>query len=183
MSFSVAPGLLIAMPTLADPNFFRAVVLMCGHSEEGAFGLVINHRFDLPVADVCSDAGVAWRGGEEPRVYCGGPVERERGWVVHLDSAGLEDSEAVGGGVAITTSLNALEAYGDDTTGSYRLVLGYAGWGPQQLQDEIASGCWLTAPIDAGVVLDAEHDMIWERALRSVGVDPAHLVSGGTMLN
>ncbi len=183
MSFSVAPGFLIAMPTLADPNFFRAVVVMCAHSKEGAFGLIINHRFDLPVADVCRDSDVAWRGGDEPRVYCGGPVERERGWVLHADSIELAGSESVGAGLSITTSLDALEVYGDNAGGPFRLVLGYAGWGPQQLEQEIAAGSWITAPLDVDVALGVPHDQIWERALQSVGVEPANLVSGGTLLN
>lgn len=183
MAFTVAPGLLIAMPSLADPSFFRSVVVLCAHTSEGAFGLVINQELELPVAAICAESDVEWLGDTTRKVYCGGPVERQRGWILHPSDARFEGSQIVDDGLAITASQDALEAYGQDPDGRFRLVLGYAGWGAGQLDEEIAHGSWLTAPIDAALIFNTARQAIWRHALISVGVDPAHLVDAGTRLN
>lgn len=183
MSFCVAPGLLIAMPSLLDPNFFRSVVLLCAHSSEGAFGLVVNAPLEIDVAAICAEAGIDWEGPSETKVYSGGPVERQRGWLIHDASATYAGSQAIAEGVALTTSQEGLQAYGQQPLGRFRLLLGYAGWGPGQLDREITSGSWLTAPMDQDIVFSTRPETVWRAALASVGVDPAHLVDGGTGLN
>ena len=182
MSFTVAPGLLIAMPTLLDPNFFRSVVLLCAHSDEGAFGVIVNQPLDVTVESICTEAGMDWSGGETP-AYAGGPVERHRGWVLHADGREFAASQKVSDDLAITTSQDGLEAYCAEPDGRYRLLLGYAGWGPSQLDQEIGSGAWLTAPLKMALIFDTAPHHIWRDALRSVGVDPTHLVDGGSHIN
>lgn len=179
----ISPGLLIAMPNLLDPNFFRSVVLLCAHSDEGAFGLVINHPLDLTLGSVCAEAEIPWKGDERALVFFGGPVEPHRGWVIHDKSGDFEGSQAVGSELGVTASQDGLIAYGKDPAGRYRMMLGYAGWGPDQLDREIAQGSWLAAPIDPRIVLDIDPESAWSEALRSMGVDPTHLVDGGSVVN
>lgn len=183
MSFSVAPGFLIAMPSLLDPNFFRSVVVLASHTDEGAFGLVINQPLDLPVAAICSEASIDWTGDHEAKVFNGGPVEKQRGWVLHDAEEVYTGTQLVGSGVGISTSQDVLEAYGQDPEGRFRLLLGYAGWGPAQLDQEIAMGAWLTAPIQSQLVFHEDPSAVWRLALQSVGVDAANLVEAGTQLN
>ena len=179
----IAPGLLIAMPDLLDPNFARTVVLMCAHSAEGAFGLVINRGTDIPVDAVCSEAGIEWHGAEDVMVQAGGPVERQRGWVLHSDEVMHPGSQLVDDGVALAASHEALRAFAGEPEGRYRLVLGYAGWGPGQLEEELDQGSWLTADLDVSLVFDTPTAEVWGRALTLVGIDPTHLVSASTALH
>lgn len=183
MEFTVAPGLLIAMPSLLDPNFFRSVVLLCAHSADGAFGLVINQQMEIPVASVCREQQIFWEGDANTKVFNGGPVDRQRGWLLHGSEHSFDGTEEVCQGIALATSHDALEAYGRDPTGRYRLLLGYAGWGPQQLDQEISVGAWLTAPVTAELVFDTPIESVWKAAMASVGVDPSKLVEPGTQVN
>ncbi|MFO0748820.1 MAG: YqgE/AlgH family protein [Myxococcota bacterium] len=176
MSFTLAPGLLIAMPSLADPNFHRSVIVLAAHTREGAFGLVINQPLDLPVAAICSEAGIAWRGGHTQKVLCGGPVERQRGWLLHATSKRFEGTQVVDEGLSLTASRDGLVAYASDPDGTFRLLLGYAGWGPGQLDREVLQGSWLTAPLRPELVFDTPRADVWARALSLSGIDPAHLV-------
>lgn len=180
---NLAPGLLIAMPGLVDPNFFRSVVLVCAHSEEGAFGLVLNHPLDITIAEVCNEAEVAWTGTGSERAFSGGPVERQRGWLVHESSRQFAGTQPVGEGLALSASQDALAAYGHEPTGRFRLMLGYAGWAPGQLEREIRQGSWLFAPATTRIVFEIAPGRAWREALLSVGVDPTHLVDGSSVLN
>ncbi len=180
---SIAPGLLIAMPDLLDPNFARSVVLMCAHSPEGAFGLIINRETEILVASVCSEADISWTDETERFALSGGPVERQRGWLVHSDAEMHLGSQHVAEGVALSASQEALEAYAQCPEGRFRLILGYAGWGPGQLDQEITEGAWLTAALDEELVFETPPDEIWARALASVGVNPTHLVGASSLIH
>jgi len=165
------------MPSLMDPNFFRSVVLLCAHTEEaGAFGLVINRTIDIPVSAVCAETDVDWDGGTEALVHDGGPVDKQRGWLLHSDGESYSGSQPVSEGIALTTSHEALEAYGRNVDGRYKLMLGYAGWAPGQLDKEIAMGAWLTAPVTPELVFETPNDTAWAAALASINVSPATLV-------
>ena len=168
------------MPGLLDPNFFRSVVLLCAHSAEGAFGLIINQPIALPVSAICGEVGIPWAGDERAKVHAGGPVDRQRGWLIHDGADRYEGSQLIADGIAMTSSQEGLAAYGQDPDGRFRLVLGYAGWAAGQLEQELAQGSWLTAPPSPAVVFDTPHDAMWRAALALVGVDPAHLVDAGT---
>lgn len=183
MPENTAPGLLIAMPTLLDPNFFRSVVLMCAHTDEGAFGLVINRATEVTTAKVCAESDISWTGDQESIAFCGGPVEPQRGWLLHSDDVTYPGSQLVAAGVAISASQEALEAYGNAPAARFRLILGYAGWGPGQLEEELTQGAWLTAPADPELVFHSNTTRLWDLVLRSVGVDPTHLVGGSSTLN
>ena len=179
---TTAPGLLISMPDLLDPNFFRSVILMCSHSDEGAFGLKINHPLDLTSAQVCKEVKVEWQ-GDDDQVFSGGPVEPATGWLLHLDKTMYAGSQIVGDGVALSSSHDALEAYGRSPSGAFRLILGYAGWGPGQLERELAEGSWMSAPISHSLLFETTPEEIWAAALWSIGIDPMRLVGGGSALN
>jgi len=184
MSASLAPGLLVAMPDLRDPDFFRGVVMLCAHTTEGAFGLVINHTLDIGVAAICAEAGVDWPHRESPAAYCGGPVERQRGWVVHDAAQRFPDTQYVHDGLALSASREALKAYAQDPGGRYRLVLGYSGWGAAQLEEEMASGSWLTAELKAAAVFSTAPVHLWKETLAGLGVhEPSQLVSGSTRIH
>jgi putative transcriptional regulator len=175
MTFSLAPGLLIAMPSLLDPHFHRAVVLLCAHSKDGAFGLILNHPLDLSMRAICADASIPWSGDDSERAFSGGPVERQRGWLLHPDHRQYEGSQTVTEGLAVTPSREGLSAYGREPDGAFRLLLGYAGWGPGQLDREVLEGAWLTAPPSPTLPFESPQRM-WQIALASVGVNPTHLV-------
>jgi len=183
----IAPGLLLAMPHLVDPNFSRAVVLMVEHNDEGSFGLVVNHPSDMDAVSLLDALDIVWKGEEEARVWSGGPVMPTSGWVLHaptdvvakpgetLESTGTVELVA---GVALSTSPDNLRAIAASPPGRVRLLLGYAGWGPGQLADEMASGSWLHADATPELVFETEADEMWEAALRSIGIDPESIVMG-----
>ncbi|MDP6943491.1 MAG: YqgE/AlgH family protein [Myxococcota bacterium] len=183
MSDELAPGLLISMPDLLDPNFYRSVVLMCAHSSEGAFGLKINHPLELTTAQVCSEVQIAWHGDEEQAAFSGGPVEPSRGWLLHGDDTMYVGSQRIARGIAMSPSHEALEAYGRSPAGAFRLVLGYAEWGPGQLEQELEQGSWITAPVSHALLFATAPEDAWSKALRSIGIDPLHLVGGGSAVN
>jgi putative transcriptional regulator len=179
----LAPSFLIAMPDLVDPNFARAVVLLCAHSEDGAFGVVTNRPLSISVKAVCEEANIPWIGDDVTPIYYGGPVEPQRGWVIHDTVEAYEGSQEIGQGISITASHDGLVAYGERPQSDYRLVLGYAGWGPGQLDLELQEGSWLRVPLIREIVFEIEPQDAWQAALRSVGVNPLHLVSGGAQIH
>ncbi len=183
MSEAIAPGLLVSMPDLLDPNFFRSVILMCAHSDEGAFGIKLNHRLDLTTAQVCSEVQIEWCGDDTETVFSGGPVEPFRGWLLHDDAIMYSGSQSVGDGVALSASQEALEAYGQSPLGAFRLVLGYAGWGPGQLERELDEGSWMVAPFSRALLFETTPEALWDTTLRSIGIDPLCLVGGGSAIN
>jgi len=174
--------LLIAMPGMGDPRFEKSVILMCAHSEEGAMGLIVNKPMpDLGFADLLKQLGI---GGEAPpaseiRVHFGGPVEHGRGFVLHSDDYATKSSTLqVGGGFGMTATLDILEhlARGSGPAQAF-LALGYAGWGPGQLEGEIAQNGWLTAEASPEIVFALDNSGKWGKALKTLGVDPLTLSS------
>lgn len=184
MSPSLAPGVLVAMPDLLEPNFFRSVVLLCAHTTEGSFGLIINHALDLSVAAICAEAGVSWSKRAAPPAFCGGPVDRQRGWVLHDPAIRFPDSEVIDEGIAISSSRDALKAYARNPEGRFRLVLGHAGWGAGQLDAEFATGSWLAAASNAALIFDTPPASVWSTTLKSLGIhDASRLVTGSTSVH
>ncbi len=177
---SLVGRLLVAMPGIGDPRFEHAVILICVHEPDHAMGL----RLDRPAPGVDLKAVLARletpipAGSAEQAVLIGGPVERERGFVLHTDDWMVEDaSHAFGHGLALTGTREALVAMTDPVAGPRRstLLLGYAGWGEGQLEDEISENVWLTADGDADLIFDDSHDTKWSRAVAGLGVDPGQL--------
>jgi len=176
---SLAPALLVAMPDLMDPNFRRSVVLLVHHDGDGTVGLVLNRPAEVRAADLCETLDVTWRGDAEETVHWGGPVQPNTGWVVAGDDvlAGVPGVTAVGQGIHFAGSLEALRQVAAAPPERLRIFLGYAGWGPGQLEGELAQGSWVVAPLAADAVFDVPADALWTHVWRLLGVDPATLVS------
>lgn len=176
----IAPGFLIAVPQLADPNFERAVVLMLEHSASGAMGLVINRPAGITLGEVARSHEIAAAAQlEDAPVFVGGPVEPERGFVLHARND-LPEHVQLFEGMHLSGSMESLKILLEQgSSESFRLCLGYAGWGPGQLEQELREGSWLTAEAVPRHVLETPPDQAWEAILRSMGIDPAMLVQGG----
>ena len=179
---SFAPTLLIAMPQLQDKNFTRSVILLCEHSGNGAIGFVVNRPTDLRAAQAVSlDPPV--QGDSGLMLWSGGPVEPQRGFLLLGDDPGVDNSEQIADGFHLTASVDVLrrllEVSPDELAHRRcRLLLGYAGWSAGQLDRELAASAWLSAPPDADLVFESAPEDMWERAIRSLGVDPMALTLG-----
>ena len=171
-----APILLLSMPQMADPNFAKTVVLLCDYGPEGAFGLVLNRPTDMPAsAMVRLEPPVA--GGNDLPLWIGGPVEPERGWIL-LSHEPHEDFKVIRDGLFLSTSQTLLrEVLEANPAPRARVIAGYAGWGPGQLESELAEGAWLLAPAEGRVVFEVAYDEMWTHVVRSLGVEPATLVA------
>ncbi len=178
MSDALAPGFLVAAPQLQDPNFARTVVLMLEHDDdEGSLGLVINRVASLALDQVLEilklESPAPGPGDDEPVVLYGGPVATEFGWILHTPDWQGENTRAVGDGVCVTASLEILQAIVERRgPARYLFCLGYSGWGPGQLMDELKEGSWITVPFAADLVFDVEMDLKWSAALGLLGIDP-----------
>lgn len=182
-SSTLAGSLLIAMPNLSDPNFWRSVVLVGVHSEgDGAFGLVINRVLDLDLAHILSEIGEESGDRELPPVMAGGPVQPQQGFVLFERDDSVSDEHALQVGPSLTVS-GSSQILSDlvhrRIPRRYRLLLGYAGWHPGQLELELEENSWLVAPTDPSIVFDVPVDDRWVTALRSIGVEPGNLVDLG----
>lgn len=178
MTDALAPGLLLAMPDLVDPNFRGSVVLLLHHDAEGSFGLVLNRELDLSAEELCGSLEMPWRGDEETRVHWGGPVQPDHGWLL-LGERGPadEDVSVVAEGLRFSASPDVLRAVAADPPDRMRIFLGYAGWGPGQLAQELAHGSWLAAPISPPLLFGTAPERLWEASLAELGIHPATLVS------
>ncbi len=175
-----APVLLLAMPQVTDPYFHRCVVLLLHHDSEGSFGFVVNRPTEIRVAEILEGMELAWGGEESTMAYLGGPVQPQLGTVLYADQEvgvdlGEDGPQEVAPGLRMSHHVADLEALAVEPPPSFRLVLGYAGWGAGQLVQEILRNDWLTAPLDRALVFSGEPEDTWDRALRSVGVDPETL--------
>lgn len=166
--------LLIAMPTLADPNFSRTVTYICEHSDQGALGIIINRPLDMDLGNVfeqlsldVADPELAGR-----PVLQGGPVHRERGFVLHDSDQPYDATLAVTDIVRVTTSQDILAAMASGQ-GPRRvlLALGYAGWGAGQLEHEICENAWLSVPATTHLLFEIPFEERWQEAARLLGID------------
>lgn len=175
----MAPGFLIAMPQLNDPNFRRAVILMIEHSDDGSMGLVINRAATLTLEELArgQELQLAAQRNHE-NVFVGGPVDPHRGFVLH-DNPQIDEKHELLPGLFLSLTVDALGPILSAEQGHIRFCLGYAGWGPKQLEKEIADGSWLYTEASAQPVLNAEPAQLWDQTLRQMGVDPAMLLAGG----
>lgn len=177
MNDAFQPALLLSMPQLQDPNFAKTVVLLCEYNADGAFGLVLNRPTEMPATDMVRlDPPVL--GGNGMRLWMGGPVEPQRGWILVGDEP-ASDFKTIHDGIYLSTSPQLLrEVLEARSAPRARVLAGYAGWGPGQLDDELAQSAWLLADIDLDLVFDVPSDAMWETAIRRLGADPSHLTSG-----
>lgn len=171
----LAGQLLIAMPGMADPRFARSVIFLCAHNEDGAMGVVINKPLStLDFADLLKQVGVEAGGrGGTARVQFGGPVESQRGFVLHSTDYRSDKSVVIGDIVAVTSTLDVLQSIAEGAGPRRRVVvLGYAGWSPGQLDAEIQANGWLSAPADEAILFDDDLSTKWERAIGKIGISP-----------
>lgn len=167
-------ALLLSMPQMQDPNFARTVVLLCDYGPQGAFGLVLNRPTDMPAtAMVRLDPPVV--GGNELPLWIGGPVEPQRGWILLADEPSAE-FKSIRDGLYLSTSQDLLrEVLETRPAPRARVLAGYAGWGPGQLDEELAQSAWLMGDVDLDIVFDLPPDVMWETAIRRIGADPSAL--------
>ncbi len=175
---TLAPSLLVAMPQLMDPNFQRTVVLLVHHDATGTFGVVLNRTTEILAQSLCDSVDIEWHGDPEIEVHWGGPVQPETGWVLFDDEPlGLpDDVRHVAPGINFAGSLDVLRSIADEPPHRLRMILGYAGWGPGQLESELAQGAWLVAPVADSTVFDVADEALWAHVVRSLGIEPATLV-------
>jgi putative transcriptional regulator len=175
----LAPGFLIAVPQLEDRNFSRSVVLLVEHSEDGAMGLIFNHPGGVFLSDVGRAHGINVNRSAKT-AYQGGPVQQDRGFLLHRRDD-VPESVRVAEGIWLSVSTESLRPLLEGDPSQYRLCLGYAGWGPGQLEREVMVGGWLAGQCTAQRVFETPPEKVWDLAIRDLGVDPAFLVpSGGT---
>ena len=181
---SLAGHLLIAMPNLADPNFWQAVVLLGVHSDdEGAFGLIINRTLDVNLREVLMELGEETAPGDFPEVFGGGPVQPSHGFVLFErgQTPVAEDEIAIDDSIVVSGSTEALTRLTQEAcTTRYFLLLGYAGWHPGQLEREIEENSWVVAPLDTSIIFEVPVEERWAAALQSIGIDPGTLVDAGS---
>lgn len=175
--------LLIAMPGIGDPRFERALIYVCAHDEEHAMGLAVNRPVEgLTLPDLLRRLDIAAAiEAPEHLVLLGGPVQRERGFVLHTDDyASADGTISIVEGVSLTATRDALEAIAgrrEHTPRRAVLALGYAGWGAGQLEREIRDNVWLTVEPDEALLFGDDHDHKWSQALGKLGIDPSLLTA------
>ena len=184
MDSKLAPGILVAAPGLSCPFFHHTVILLVEHGEEGALGFVVNRPSETPVTSLLDGLEIDDLAEElSGEVWIGGPVAPDTGWVLFDPSGGgAEDVEAVrlAERVAVSASPHFLEKIADgDGPEHFAVLLGYAGWGPGQLDEEIRDGSWIWTELDAALVFDVATEERWRAGLASLGIDPARVVAAG----
>lgn len=177
---SLAGRLLIATPSMQDSDFAKSVILVCEHNADGALGLVINRRLPLKLGDILAKLNIPAESADlkATPLFSGGPVENERGFVLH-DTPDLgEDSHALGEALAVSASEAVLSAIaGGKGPARFMLVLGYSGWGAGQLEHEFVENAWLDVPASPELIFDTVVEERWQKAAGLIGLDLAHYSS------
>lgn len=177
-SVNLTQHFLIAMPAMVDPRFARTLTLVCEHNERGALGIVINRPTDLNLQGLLEQIRVATTTStfRSVPVHYGGPVQVDRGFVLHQPLGAWQSTLAVGADIGLTTSKDILEAVARGEGPPQILVtLGYAGWAPGQLEHELAQNAWLTVPAQAEILFDIPAEERLAAAMHALGVDYASL--------
>lgn len=176
---SLAGQLLIATPVVQGTCFDHSVIYLCAHNAEGAMGIIVNYPVNnIHLDDILQQLHIA---GDAPRslpVHFGGPVEANRGFVVHSADYTCGESMVAKDGIAVTASLSILQALAAGKGPEQgMLVLGYAGWGPGQLENEIETGSWIVVPASPELLFNTENQVKWNTALSKLGIDMGHYSS------
>ncbi len=172
---------LIAMPAMGDDRFAHSVVFICAHSDEGAMGLVVNKLAqDITFPDLLGQLEITSTDDNAIKlpVYAGGPVEPGRGFVLHSPDYHHDSTTVLHPAISLTATLDVLRAIANGEGPHNHLVaLGYAGWGPGQLESEMATNGWLNCDADPEMMFKHDGDDAWRSALGTLGIDPTSLVS------
>lgn len=164
----------IAMPAMKDPNFEQTVTYICQHNDEGALGIVINRTIDLTVGDVFDQMKIAQHQStkSDTPVHYGGPVQSERGFILHQDLGNWDSTLKINGDIGLTTSRDILEAMAiNQGPNRALLALGYAGWGAGQLEREMTENAWLNWPADEELIFETPVEQRWTKAAGLLGID------------
>jgi putative transcriptional regulator len=175
---SLVNQLLIAMPTLNDSYFNKTVTYICEHNDDGAMGLIINLPVNITLNELLTEieANVETNPTLEQQVLTGGPVANQRGFVLHSPQDCWDTSLALSDDIMITTSKDILMALGTtDAPKDFIVTLGYAGWGPGQLEQEIQANSWLTTTADSNILFNTPIEQRWKKATEQLGIDISHL--------
>jgi|TARA_B110000090_G_scaffold209058_1_gene264489 putative transcriptional regulator len=186
---SLENQLLIAMPTLGDPYFNKTVTYICEHNKEGAMGLIINLPVNLSLEELLGQleeekdnksikVNNQHTGRLKQMVLSGGPIASERGFILHTPQSCWSSSLSLSDDIMITTSKDILLSLGTkEAPDNFMVTLGYAGWGPGQLEEELKANSWLTTPADADILFNTPIEQRWKKATEKLGIDIAHLSS------
>lgn len=176
-SGSLAGQLLIATPVVQDSCFARSVIFMCAHNEAGAMGIIINYPVEnISIKEIFEQLDInSVSNARNLPIHFGGPVEANRGFVVHSSDYTTEESLFAKDGITVTASINVLQelAEGKGPTQGM-LVLGYAGWSPGQLESEIEGGSWIVVPATPNLIFSKENETKWNVAVSTLGIDMGH---------
>jgi putative transcriptional regulator len=165
---------IIAMPGLADPTFFHTVTYLCQHNHEGALGIIINRSADMKLGDIFTQMKIRTtsRSAADAPVFSGGPVQQERGFVLHTGGGNWDATTPVSESISLTTSRDVIEAIAvDKGPKQYLVALGYAGWSDGQLEQEMLANAWLNTQCSQQVLFDTPINVRWQAAAEQIGVD------------
>ena len=175
MSDAFRPALLLSMPQLQDPNFARTVVLLCDFVPEGAFGLVLNRPTEMPAGTMVRLDPPVTAANDLP-LHVGGPVEPDRGWILLGEEPSVAEYRTILEGLYLSTSPALLRKLLESAPAPRaRVLAGYAGWGPGQLDEELAQSAWLLGEAELDLIFDVPTEAMWETAIRRLGADPSAL--------
>lgn len=183
MDSALAPGLLVAAPTMNDPRFEKSVILLAEASDDGALGFVLNRNTPYTFGDLAEDIDFDVAPEVRPTsVHYGGPVSPERGWILFEENAGTVDRDNV---LHVTSEIHlaaTLEVLGEFVTAAntapFKLLLGYAGWAAEQLEDEIREGAWIPMELRPELLFGVPNDQMWSKALGLIGLQPGMFMMG-----
>lgn len=165
---------LIAMPAMADPFFSKTLTYICEHNEQGALGLVVNRPIDLTLKELFDQLGISSDDqtlGQLPVMF-GGPIQLDRGFVLHQPVGGWQSTMAVNQGMGLTTSLDILEAIANGERPAQLLIaLGYSGWAPGQIEHELLQNAWLTVPASPSIIFELPSEERLTAAMHLLGID------------
>jgi putative transcriptional regulator len=174
-----APTFLVAVPSLRDPNFQNTVVLVLEHHpRQGSMGLIINRPSLLPIGAFCASQRMVFHGDVTALVYKGGPVQTDRAFILHSSEHEGPETTCIHEKLKLSYSLESLKLLAQAPPEYMRVFLGYAGWGPGQLAQEMTMGSWLVVPPDNRFIFNTPVDDIWNKTLSSVGIDAYRLGIG-----
>ena len=171
---SLTNHFIIAMPGLMDENFNQAVTYICEHDDNGTFGIIINRESEISLDDVMQQMKIHYHpdDADAEQVFTGGPVQANRGFVLHRPIGNWDSSLIVNDSIALTTSRDILEAIADNRGPDDNIItLGYAGWGPGQLEQEMADNTWLSCPAEEQIIFNTPVEERWQAAASLIGVD------------
>lgn len=172
---------IVAMPTLIDSNFSHAAIYLCQHNADGALGIVINRESNMKLKEIFMqmDIPIGSLSAANAPVYFGGPVQQERGFVLHTTAGKWAITMPISDTMSLTTSRDIIEAIArGEGPERYFVALGYAGWGKGQLEQEIMSNSWLNTPFGEPILFDTPIDLRWKMAASQIGIDINHLTLG-----